>query len=100
MNVRELMDRRAGLIGQARALVEGADTEGRGLSAEETSECAALMAKVNDMEADIARRQTLEQREASLLTSARKTGGSGGGDADQRRRDGARAIRRFLSAGG
>ena len=96
MNVRELMDRRAGLIGQARALVEGADTEGRGLSAEETAQYDALMAQVNDMEADIARRQTLEQREASLLTSARKTGGSGGGDADQRRRDEARAIGLYL----
>jgi len=97
MNVRELMDRRAGLIGQARALVDGADTEGRGLNADETAQYDALMAQINDMEADIARRQALEQREAALLTSARKTAGiAGGGDADQRRRDEARAIGLYL----
>lgn len=64
-NLRELLDKRAGLLSQARALVDAAEAAKRGLSAEETTQYEALMTDVTRMTGEIQREEALiaeEQR--------------------------------------
>jgi HK97 family phage major capsid protein len=63
--IRELRQKRAQLIAQARAILDQADEEDRGLTEEEQNQYDAIMDDVNDMAADIERREQqleLEQR--------------------------------------
>lgn len=66
MNIRELLERRATLIVEARGIIEAADAEERGLSDEEEQRYNTLMDQVTGMTADIERRQRLEAMERDL----------------------------------
>ena len=66
MNVRELKEQRAAVIGQARALLDKADAEKRDLTAEESAEYDRLMGQVDKMQKDIERRAVLELEESKL----------------------------------
>jgi len=59
MNVREMMERRATLLAQARGILEGAEREHRDMSQEETDQWNALMGEVTGLTAkiDMATRQ-------------------------------------------
>ncbi len=70
MTIRELRQRRAGFVSQARALVDKADAEKRALTQEEQNQYDELMKQTNELGADIARRETLEQTERELRESA------------------------------
>ncbi|HLA24596.1 MAG TPA: phage major capsid protein [bacterium] len=74
MNARELMAKRAGLIGQARALLDKADEEKRGLSADEDSQYQAFMFEVVGVAEEIDRRTQLEDLEAGLSKSTGQPG--------------------------
>lgn len=66
MNVRDLKEQRAAVIGQARALLDKADTEKRELSDEEVKQYDEHMAKADRMQRDIDRRSVLEASEQGL----------------------------------
>ncbi len=66
MNVRELKEQRAAVIGQARTLLDKADAEKRDLSEEESKQYESLMDTIDKMEKDIERRSALEVVEGSL----------------------------------
>jgi HK97 family phage major capsid protein len=66
MNTRELRAQRAGLISQARALVEAAEQGNRDLTAEEQTQYAALMAEAANLKARIERAETLGDQEREL----------------------------------
>ncbi len=68
--VRELRDERAKKIADARALIEAADKEARGMATEEQAKYDGLMAEVDGLAADISRREKLEGVEAGLTRSA------------------------------
>jgi len=106
MNVRELMDKRATLVGQARALVNVAETEGRELSAEETTQFEAWMKEADDLDMKIERSRRLETAEAGLQLGQRQSNGGAvgaglrlGGDAEQRARDEMHATAAFVRSG-
>ena len=65
-SVRELKADRAELIGQARAMLELADTEKRELTAEEEKAYTDLQAQIDKGASEIARREKLEAQEAEL----------------------------------
>jgi HK97 family phage major capsid protein len=71
MKSTELRQKRAGLIHQARALVEAADTAKRDMLAEENTQYDAIMAEVEKLQDSIDKREKLEGLEADLgsLTS-------------------------------
>ncbi len=66
MNVRELKEQRAAVIGQARALLDKADTEKRDLTDEEIKQYDEYMAKADRMQKDVDRRSVLESAEMAL----------------------------------
>lgn len=66
MNIRELLDKRANLVTEARAMLEKADAEKRGLSAEEEMRYNALMEDVAKLTTEIQRREQLAQYESAL----------------------------------
>ncbi len=66
MNVRELMAKRAEVLGQARSLLDKADAEQRQLTAEEETQYQAAMGTADQTEDEIKRRSKLEQAEAEL----------------------------------
>src|SRR3972149_11897485 len=88
MNTRELKAKRAALIGQARALVDGAGKENRELSGEEQRQYDALLAQIDQAKADIDRLEKLEAAEASLERTDRRASRPDPADhpAGQRRR--------------
>lgn len=69
MNVRELMNKRAAQISQARAIVDTADGEQRNLSAEEETQYNGLMAEADRLEGEIKRREKLEHLESDIARS-------------------------------
>lgn len=73
MGTRELREKRAKLIADARALVEAADKEKRGLNPEEQGKFDAFMAEADTMAKDIERREKLEGVEAGLVRPAGAT---------------------------
>jgi len=76
MDIRELRQRRADLVAQARALLDGADEEGRGLTDEEQEQYDDLVGQVDALTADIERRERLADLERDLGQSAgRQAGG-------------------------
>lgn len=98
MNVRELMAKRAALIGQARALVDGADAQGAAWDDAAEAQYKALMSEADRIEAEITRRNDLERREAQLASSQRGAGAGRVND-DQRRRDEVAAIALYVRRG-
>lgn len=75
--VRELKDSRAALIGQARGLLEKADTEGRDLSAEEETQYTAFDVQIDQLAKEIERREKLETLEAGLDKPEPRRSGAG-----------------------
>lgn len=70
MNIKELMEKRANLITQAREIVDLADTEERELSPEENDQYNQVMDQAADLAEDITRREKLAAAESSLNQSA------------------------------
>lgn len=66
MNIRELRDQRAAAVTAARELVDLADQEKRGMSADEEAQYTALIDQADKVGAEIERREKLEQLETSL----------------------------------
>jgi len=64
MTLRELLERRANLISQAREILDLAEGENRGLSAEEEQRYDALMNDVTQLDTDVERRERLAAFEA------------------------------------
>ncbi len=99
MNVRELMAERAALISRAGALVDGAEAEGRDLSAEENAQYEAIMAEVRGMDGRIGRQEEQERRAAQLAGSTRRGGGAERISDEQYRRDEVAALGMFIRTG-
>jgi len=81
--IRELRQKRAQLIAQARALLDQADTEKRGLTEEEQSQYDAIMNDVIQMTADIERREqqlALERQLQQPADPLRPDPDGGGGE--------------------
>lgn len=89
-NLRELLDKRAGLLSQARALVDAAEAAKRGLSAEETAQYEALMTDVTRMTGEI-------QREEALIAEEQRFAGGEGHRPDPQGETG--ALPQFKSRG-
>lgn len=70
MNAIEMRQKRAGLIADARALVDRADAEKRDLTQEENVQYDGLMADVDKLMTEIERRERLELQEKDLEQSA------------------------------
>ncbi|AZF90293.1 MAG: major capsid protein [Phage 5P_3] len=66
MTLKELMEKRANLVAQARELVDRADTEKRDLNAEEQQTYAKIMADVNSIKGQVTRAQQIEDEERAL----------------------------------
>lgn len=66
MKIRELMQKRAELIAQARAILDQADGEERELTQEEQNQWDAIMDKVTALTAEIERREQQEAMEREL----------------------------------
>lgn len=64
MNIRELLEKRATLIAEAREMVDKADAEKRGMTAEEETRYDALMNDATKIGADVERRQRLASMES------------------------------------
>jgi len=67
--LKELIAKRANLVNEARGIVDRADNEKRGLSAEENGRYEAIMTDVANIAADIEKREKLAGIEASLNES-------------------------------
>lgn len=98
--VLEIKQNRAALVAQARALLDAADKEKRGLNAEEDNQYNAIMTDVDKLAVNIERREKLEAEERLLGELTREIAK----DDSQAARTGetpveVRAMRRFLSAG-
>ena len=80
MTLQEKLQKRANLISQARALVNQADKENRGLNAEEDAQYNGLMNEVNSLKADVDREQQLADLENTLsqpINQAQRTNPGG-----------------------
>ena len=66
MNIRELRDQRAAVVTEARKLVDLADQEKRGMSAEEEAQYTALIEQADKLGAEVEKREKLENLETSL----------------------------------
>jgi len=66
MNLRELLDKRAGLVAEARGILEAAQGEDRELTQEEQNSWDALMDQVNDFSERIAREERMRAAEGEL----------------------------------
>ena len=76
MDLTELLQKRANLVSQARGLIDKADTEKRGLSAEEETQYSQLMDEVTKLGTEVTRRQQLEAVETALaqpINTAQRT---------------------------
>jgi HK97 family phage major capsid protein len=88
MTIAELLQKRANLVTQARALIDKADAEKRGLSAEDEAQYNKLMDEVAQIKSDVDRRQQLEAVENTLqqpINTAQRT--NPGGNATQTLQD-------------
>ena len=77
MTLKELYEKRAKLVADARAIVKRADDEKRGITAEENAQVDAFLAESDTVKADIERCERLEERERVLNESARPDRQSG-----------------------
>jgi HK97 family phage major capsid protein len=73
MKLRELLDKRATLAQQARAILDKADSESRDLAAEEQQQWDALMNQVTSLGATIEREQRMNETEAELAHAPRES---------------------------
>ena len=64
MTLQEKIDKRVGLIAQARALLDTADKEKRDLSAEESTQYDTIMAEADKLEGEVTRELDLQKRSA------------------------------------
>src|SRR5574341_5683 len=101
MSMREMMARRAALIGEARALVDKAEAEGRNLNDVEETQYRAWMEEIDTLAAKIERSDQLSRMEASLT---QRMGGlrgdpSGNDSEAQRKRDEIHATAQFIRTG-
>ncbi len=112
MKSRELRQKRAGLIAQARGILDKGEAEKRDLSQEETNAYDALWAQINTLGTDIERLERQEQAESDLQQTAGASGirpdpqdsspGRASQGADEQRTatwqvEQRRALRRFLT---
>jgi len=78
---RELLEKRAGLIHEARQIIDAAEADDRGLTDEENKQYDALMESVNDLTERVERAQRQQQLEVELrqpLTVATRPDPAGG----------------------
>lgn len=68
MTLQEKIEKRVGLIAQARALLDKADQEKRDLSAEETTQYDALMADADKLEGEVNRELAFQKRSSVQFT--------------------------------
>lgn len=98
MNLRELLQRRAQLIAQARVILDGAEGENRGLNDDERQQYDALMNDVNDLTERIQRVESQQRMEREMQTTSeaatRPDPDAEPGDPD----DGGRAVRMQLES--
>lgn len=110
MNPRELRQRRAALIAQARAILEAAEKDKRSLTQEEDNRYTALFREADELRAQIERAERLETAERELDESQgtragrpeAETATEDAGEAPQRRQSPPayrRAFRSFLRSG-
>lgn len=89
LRIIELRQERAGLIHQARSIIEAADSDDRGLTEEEEQRYDALMEDVGDMTESIERRERVMSLESDLQESIQVPSGAreqpGDNRGDQRR---------------
>lgn len=74
MTIRELRQRRAGFVSQARTILDKADSEKRSITQEEQNSYDGLMKQVGELLVDIQRREALEATESELRQSVHDTG--------------------------
>lgn len=86
MNLAELRRRRTELINQARALLDTADGEQRALSAEEETAYNGLETQIRAINADIQRRETLEEMGGAPAAGVAGESGQRGAPAHHQRR--------------
>jgi HK97 family phage major capsid protein len=102
MSIRELREKRANLVAQARGLLNRAETESRDLNAEEAQQYDRVMAEVAKLKDQISRAETLEAEERDMnqpLNDPLRPSPNGTGQADPREELRARAFGRFLRSG-
>ncbi len=107
MNLRDLMERRANLVQEARGIVEAAEKENRNLSAEEQQRYDNLMTDALDAKQRIDRAAQLADQERALgesTSNARRPDTDGGAAGDQQRSPREReeyrkAFNRYLRGG-
>lgn len=75
MNLRELLERRANLIRQAREIIEAAEAENRDLTQEETNQYDALLTEADQLRKRVERAQRQMERENELAQSLEGEGG-------------------------
>jgi HK97 family phage major capsid protein len=99
----ELLKQRAGLYEQMKAIVDGADTAGRSMTAEEVASYDALNVDIDGLDQQRKRYEEMDRREADLLAAQERSridiAGQGqpqGGDADERAKFEAQ-MRSFLA---
>ena len=107
--VRELREERVKLVQRARQIIEKADEEKRGLNQEEQNNYDEAMKAVQDLGADIERREKLANLEAELAKETRsaiREGGNGGGnggagesDEEKRAKEYRAAFQSYLRSG-
>lgn len=95
--MKELMEKRANLVHQAREIVDLAENEKRGLTSEEENRYNALMAEVTQLGDDIKRRKELEKLEQELGESAGVQTRAAQGAQGEEKRDG-RASKEYREA--
>ena len=87
MNIRELLERRAGLISQARGILDTAEGEDRGLSQEEQNQYDALWKDVQDLTERIQRAEQQSEAERAMAEpyeqGTRPAPDDGDGDEDR-----------------
>ena len=66
MELRELLEKRAGLIHEARAMLDAAEEEDRGLNAEEEQRYNALLDDANDIGERVQRAQQMDALQSDL----------------------------------
>jgi len=68
--IKELKEKRAGLVKEARGMIDAADAAKRGLTAEESARYDAIMQEATGIGADIERRERLAATESTLDASS------------------------------
>lgn len=101
---RELRDKRAGLLKEARTLVEKAESEKRALIAEEQQRYDALMAEVTELTATVQRLDLLAEQERALADTGahRPEPETRGGDKafEKQQAEQRAALERFINGDG